>query len=172
MGGGGQENPLPDTPACFSEVPHHRASGMIPRETGRGLLSISGAHRVAAVERLVGATLVVALPPNGATVRRPLLGHYRTGGVERRLSRETMRPRGHPQGVRLRSSGTGSFKADKSVQEIRDRSFPGSFGVRVRISGRKTFKSLYRTGGRRRRMKVGICRLFLWRMPDLRPSTC
>ncbi len=25
-------------------------------------------------------------PPNGATVRRPLLGHYRTGGVERRLS--------------------------------------------------------------------------------------
>ena len=56
-----------------------RASGMIPRETGRGL-SVGGAHRVAAVERLVGATLVVALPPNGATVRRPLLGHYRTGG--------------------------------------------------------------------------------------------
>ncbi len=25
-------------------------------------------------------------PPNGATVRRPLSGHYRTGGVERRLS--------------------------------------------------------------------------------------
>ncbi len=36
-------------------------------------------------------------PPNGATVRRPLLGHYRTGGgVERRHSRGTMRPRRAP----------------------------------------------------------------------------
>ena len=35
-------------------------------------------------------------PPNGATVRRPLPGHYRTGGVERRLSRGTMRPRRAP----------------------------------------------------------------------------
>ncbi len=59
---------------------------MIPRETGRGL-SISGAHRVAAVERLVGATLVVALPRTDTTVRRPLPGHYRAGqGVERRPS--------------------------------------------------------------------------------------
>ena len=93
------------------EVPHRRASGMIPRETGRGL-SVGGAHRLAAVERLVGATLVVALPLNGATVRRPLLGHYRTGGwsgdflvadwdrrPERRVSRADWdrRPSGRPE---------------------------------------------------------------------------
>ena len=47
-----------------------RASGMIPRETGRGL-SISGAHRVAAVEQFVGATLVVALPRTAP----PSVGH-------------------------------------------------------------------------------------------------
>ena len=79
--------------------------------------------------RLVGATLVVALPPNGATVRRPLLGHYRTGGggaacFTRRLGPASFRapgmatwsgdsagercdPAGHPQGVPLRSSGIG-----------------------------------------------------------------
>ena len=49
-----------------------------------------------------------------------------------------------------------NLKTDKSVQEFWDRSFPGSFGVRVRKSGRKTFMFLYRTGGRRRRMKLGI----------------
>ena len=81
----------------------------VRRETGQGL-SISGAHRVAAVERLVGATLVVALPPNGATVRRPLLGHYRTGGWRDGSTGERCDPAGHPQGVPLRSSGIGSFK--------------------------------------------------------------
>ena len=62
-------------------------------------------------------------PPNGATVRRPLPGDYRTGGAERRLSSrrlgpasfrdgvverrrppEDADPAGHPQGVPLRSS--------------------------------------------------------------------
>ena len=91
------------------ESPTGGASGMIPRETGRGL-SISGDHRVAAVERLVGATLVVALPPNGATVRRPLLGHYRTGGWRDDSAGERCDVGGHPQGVPLRSSGIRSFK--------------------------------------------------------------
>ena len=77
---------------------------MIPRETGRGL-SVGGAHRLAAVERLVGATLVVALPLNGATVRRPLPGHYRTGGVERRLS--SRRPGSASGGVFQAPTGTG-----------------------------------------------------------------
>ena len=71
-------------------------------------------------------------PPNGATVRPPLPGQYRTGGVERRLSSrrlgsasfrapgmatwsddsagERCDAAGHPQGVPLRSSGIGSFK--------------------------------------------------------------
>ena len=85
-----------------------RASGMIPRETGRGL-SISGAHRVAAVERLVGATLVVALPPNGATVRRPLPGLYRTGGVERRISsRRLGSASGAASGAASSSAPTGT----------------------------------------------------------------
>ena len=84
-------------------------TGMIPRETGRGL-SIRGAHRVAAVERLIGATLVVALPLNGDTVRRPLLGHYRTGGVERRLSSRRL---GSASGAACftRRLGPASFRA-------------------------------------------------------------
>ena len=82
---------------------------LIPRETGRGL-SVRGAHRVAAVERLVVATLVVALPLNGATVRRPLPGHYRSGGVERRLS--SRRP-GSASGAASfrRRLGPASFRA-------------------------------------------------------------
>ena len=58
---GGLKVPPPGAPYFSQKSPHRRASGMIPRETGRGL-SISGAHHVAAVERIVGATLVVALP--------------------------------------------------------------------------------------------------------------
>ena len=80
---------------------------MIPRETGRGL-SISGARRVAAVERLVGATLVVALPLNGDTVRRPLLGHYRTGGVERRLSSRRL------GSASFRAPGTATWSGDSA----------------------------------------------------------
>ena len=49
-----------------------------------------------------------------------------------------------------------NLKTEQTVQEFWDHSFPGSFGVRVRKSGRKTFMFLYRTGGRRRRMKLGI----------------
>ena len=84
-----------------------RASGMIPRETGRGdCPSAAPTHRVAAVERLAGATLVVALPLNGATtVRRPLLGHYRTGGVERRLSSRRL---GSASGAASSSAPTGT----------------------------------------------------------------
>ena len=49
-----------------------------------------------------------------------------------------------------------NLKTEETVQEFWDQSFPGSFGVRVRKGGRKTFMFLYRTGGRRRRMKLGI----------------
>ena len=56
-----------------------RASGMIPRETGRGW-SISGAHRIAAVERLVGATLVVALPRTAPPSAGHCLGTPEPGG--------------------------------------------------------------------------------------------
>ena len=52
---------------------------MIPRETGRGL-SIIGAPRVAAVERLVGATLVVALPRTGPPSADHCLGTTEPGG--------------------------------------------------------------------------------------------
>ena len=128
---GGQECPPSGCPIFFSEVPHRRASGMIPRETGRGL-SISGAHRVAAVERIVGATLVVALPRTAPPSAGHCLDTTGPGGWsgvvlgadwDRRPSgrREWRRgaatqpgercdPAGHPQGVPLRSSGIGSFK--------------------------------------------------------------
>ena len=66
---------------------------MIPRETGRGW-SISGARRVAAVERLVGATLVVALFRTAPPSAGHCLGTTEPGG--RRLSRRTMRPRRAP----------------------------------------------------------------------------
>ena len=49
-----------------------------------------------------------------------------------------------------------NLKTEQTVQEFWDQSFPGSFGVRVRKSGRKTFMFLYRTDGRRRRMKLGV----------------
>jgi len=49
-----------------------------------------------------------------------------------------------------------NLKTEQTVEEFWDQSFPGSFGVRVRKSGRKTFVFLYRTGGRRRRMKLGL----------------
>ncbi len=49
-----------------------------------------------------------------------------------------------------------NLKTEHTVEEFWDQSFPGSFGVRVRKSGRKTFVFLYRTEGRRRRMKLGI----------------
>ena len=93
----------------FSEVPHRRASGMIPRETGRGL-SIGGTHRVAAVERLVGATLVVALPRTAPPSATHCLGATEPGGWSGDSAGERCDPAGHPQGVPLRSSGIGSFK--------------------------------------------------------------
>ncbi len=48
-----------------------------------------------------------------------------------------------------------TLKTEKTLEEHWDQSFPGSFGVRVMKSGRKTFVLMYRTGGRRRRMKLG-----------------
>ncbi len=97
----------PGAPSTKKEVPHRRASGMIPRETGRGL-SISGAHRVAVVERLVGATLVVALlrtapPPPGHCLGTTGPGEGWSGDS----AGERCDPAGHPQGVPLRSSGIG-----------------------------------------------------------------
>ena len=61
-------------------------------------LSIGTANRVSVAGRIVRATFCVwsPSPRTGATVRWPLLEHYRTGGVERRLSRGTMRPRRAP----------------------------------------------------------------------------
>ncbi len=88
-----------------------RASGMIPRETGRGL-SISGAHRVAAVERLVGATLVVALPRTAPPSAGHCLGTTQPGGWSGDSIGERCDPAGHPQGVPLRSSGIGSLKEE------------------------------------------------------------
>ena len=49
-----------------------------------------------------------------------------------------------------------NLKTEGTVQEFWDQSFPGSFGVRIMKSGRKTFMFLYRTDGRRRRMKLGV----------------
>ena len=49
-----------------------------------------------------------------------------------------------------------NLKTEQTVQEFWDQSFPGSFGVRVMKSGRKTFMFLYRSDGRRRRMKLGV----------------
>ena len=48
-----------------------------------------------------------------------------------------------------------ALKTEETVEEYWDQSFSGSFGVRVMKSGRKTFVFMYRTGGRRRRMKLG-----------------
>ena len=86
---------------------------MIPRETGRGL-SISGAHRFAAVERLVGATLVVALPPNGAAGRRPLLGHYRTGGAATQPGNDAT-PQGNQKGCPYGRRGLEVSKKKKGL---------------------------------------------------------
>ena len=148
---------------------------LIPRETGRGL-SVSGAHRVAAVERLVGATLVVALPPNGATVRRPLPGHCRTrgwsgvfqaptgngvlpgagnGDVERRHGRGTMRPRRAP------TRGAPTVIGNWSDRAARNRPSSGRLEVappgkehgaretRPSQSARETRRSKRRPEGRR-----------------------
>ena len=119
---------------------------MIPRETGRGL-SVGGAHRVAAVERLVGATLVVALPLNGATVRRPLPGHYRTGGVEQRLSSRRL---GSASGAACftRRLGPASFRAPGmatwSGDSAGERCDPAGHpqGVPLRSSGIGSFKEV------------------------------
>ena len=48
-----------------------------------------------------------------------------------------------------------NLKTEETVEEYWDQSFPGSFGVRVMKSGRKTFTFMYRTGGRCRKMKMG-----------------
>ena len=48
-----------------------------------------------------------------------------------------------------------NLKTKETVEEYWDQSFPGSFGVRVMKSGRKTFTFMYRTHGRRRKMKMG-----------------
>jgi len=48
-----------------------------------------------------------------------------------------------------------ALKTEETLEEFWDQSFPGSFGVRVMKGGRKTFVLMYRTGGRRRRMKLG-----------------
>ena len=88
-------------------------------------------------------------PPNGATVRWPLPGHYRTGRVERRLSRGTMRPRRAPTRP-LRSSGIGSFKEGRKCC---------GRGVRVRrlVAGRRPGRSVPRRSplppGRSARMR-------------------
>ncbi len=57
-------------------------------------------------------------PPNGATVRRPLLGHYRTGGVARRLSRGTMRPRRAPTRGAPTVIGDGKFQTSRNASTI------------------------------------------------------
>ncbi len=85
---------------------------LIPRETGRGL-SISGAHRVTAVERFVGATLVVALPRTAPPSARHCLGTTGpggwSGGVERRLSsRRLGSASGAASGAKSSSAPTGT----------------------------------------------------------------
>lgn len=39
-----------------------------------------------------------------------------------------------------------NLKTKETVEEFWDQSFPGSFGVRVMKSGRKTFVLMYRAG--------------------------
>jgi len=58
--------------------------------------------------------------------------------------------------VKLTDRLMKNLRTEATVQEFWDQSFPGSFGVRIRKSGRKTFMLLYRAGGRRRRMQLGI----------------
>ena len=48
-----------------------------------------------------------------------------------------------------------NLKTEDTLEEFWDQAFPGSFGVRVMKSGRKTFVFMYRIGNRRRRMKLG-----------------
>ena len=48
-----------------------------------------------------------------------------------------------------------SLKTKGSMEEFWDLSFPGSFGIRVMNSGRKTFVFMYRNGSRRPKMKLG-----------------
>ena len=48
-----------------------------------------------------------------------------------------------------------SLKTKASMEEFWDLSFPGSFGIRVMNSGRKTFVFMYRNGSRRPKMKLG-----------------
>ncbi len=90
------------------EVPHRRASGMIPRETGRGL-SISGHPPRCRCRTTRRGDPCGRPPPNGATVRLPLPGHYRTGGVERRLSsRRLGSASGAASGAASSSAPTGT----------------------------------------------------------------
>ncbi len=86
-------------------------------------LSISGAHRVAAVERLVGATLVVALPRTALLSAGHCLGTIGPGGVERRLSRGTMRPR------RASTRGAPTVIGDWSDRAARNRPSSGRLEV-------------------------------------------
>ena len=111
---------------------------MIPRETGRGL-SISGAHRVAAVERLVGATLAVALPRTAPPSAGHCLGTTGPGGSwsgdflvadwdrrpERRLERRRPRRRLGP------ASGAASFRRRLGPASFRA---PGHGDVEQRLS--------------------------------------
>ena len=57
--------------------------------------------------------------------------------------------------VKLTDRRLKALKTEEAVEQFWDQSFSGSFGVRVMKSGRKTFTLMYRTGGRRRRMKLG-----------------
>ena len=57
--------------------------------------------------------------------------------------------------VKLTDRLLKNLKTEQPVEEWWDKSFPGSLGVRVMKSGRKTFCFMYRTGGRRRKMKMG-----------------
>ena len=102
---GGLESP----PLLFAQLrPHRGPAKATVAKRGTGMSPLRGCPCFLR-RRLVGATLVVALLPNGATVRRPLLGHYRTGGWSGDSAGERCDPAGHPQRVPLRSSGMGSF---------------------------------------------------------------
>ena len=111
---------------------------MIPRETGRGL-SISGAHCVAAVERLVGATLVVALPRTAPPSAGHCLGTTEPGGwsgdflvadwdrrPERRLERrlERRRPRRRLGPASFRAPGVATWSGDSTGGTMRPRRAP------------------------------------------------
>ncbi len=107
---------------------------MIRRETGQGL-SISGAHRVAAVEGLVGATLVVALPRTAPPSAGHCLGTTGPGGwsgdflvadwdrrPERRLERR--RPRRRLGPASFRAPGVATWSGDSTGGTMRPRRAP------------------------------------------------